>query len=98
MTPVDSERKQPRRGAYLLPSFFTIANIFCGYYALTEAFKAGQLISVDATAAAMYFDYAAKAIGFAVLFDGLDGRIARLMGTASAFGIELDSMADTISF
>ena len=94
----DHKRIGPRRGAYLLPSFFTIANIFCGYYALTEAFRAGQLISVDLAAAAVYFDYAAKAIGFAVLFDGLDGRLARLMGTTSAFGTELDSMADTISF
>ena len=94
----DPSPRRPRRGAYLLPSFFTIGNIFCGYYALTEAFRAGQLISVDLAAAAVAFDYAAKAIGYAVLFDGLDGRIARLMGTSSAFGTELDSMADTISF
>ena len=92
------ERTQPRRGAYLLPSFFTIANIFCGYFALMETFQAGQLIFKDVAAAALHFDYAAKAIGFAVLFDGLDGRIARLMGTTSAFGTELDSMADTITF
>lgn len=46
----------------------------------------------------MHFDFAAKAIGFAVLFDGLDGRIARLMGTSSPFGTELDSLADTITF
>ena len=93
-----SRPEAPRRGAYLLPSFFTIANIFCGYYALTESFRAGALISVDLAAAAAHFDAAAKAIGFAVLFDGLDGRIARLMGTTSAFGMELDSMADTITF
>ncbi|OFW38717.1 MAG: hypothetical protein A3J28_12105 [Acidobacteria bacterium RIFCSPLOWO2_12_FULL_60_22] len=91
-------RKQLRRGAYLLPSFFTMANIFCGYYALTETFRAGQLVALDPGVAALYFDAAAKAIGFAVLFDGMDGRIARLMGTSSAFGMELDSMADTITF
>lgn len=95
----ESARSQaPRRGAYLVPSLFTMANIFCGYFAITEAFKAGQLFLVSPETAAAHFDVAAKAIGFAVLFDGLDGRIARLMGTTSAFGKELDSMADTITF
>ncbi len=88
----------PRRGAYLLPSLFTVANIFCGYFALTESFKAGLLVAQDVTAAGMHFDIAAKAIGVAVLFDGMDGWIARQMGTSSAFGKELDSMADTITF
>ena len=87
-----------RAGAYVLPSFFTVANVFCGYFALTETFHAGQWISVDMTVAAAHFDAAARAIGFAVLFDGLDGRLARLMGTSSAFGKEFDSLADTISF
>ena len=98
MNPWPSRPKAPRRGAYLLPSFFTMANIFCGYFALTEAFRAGQLVALDPAAAAPFFDAAAKAIGFAVLFDGMDGRIARLMGTSSAFGMELDSLADTITF
>jgi CDP-diacylglycerol--serine O-phosphatidyltransferase len=86
------------RGAYLIPSLFTVANVFCGYLALTEVFKAGLLLSEDMSLAARHFDVAAKAIGFAVLFDGLDGRIARLMGTTSPFGMELDSLADTITF
>lgn len=90
--------KPPRRGAYLIPSFFTMANVFCGYVALTEAFRAGQLVLQNLGSAAGHFDVAAKAIGFAVLFDGLDGRIARLMGTTSPFGKELDSLADTITF
>jgi len=93
-----SRRKQPLRGAYLIPSLFTMANVFCGYVALMEAFKAGQLVLQDSALAAGHFDLAARAIGFAVLFDGLDGRIARLMGTTSPFGMELDSLADTISF
>jgi len=75
-----------------------MANVFCGYYALTEAFKAGLLMGQDLELAALHFDVAAKAIGFAVLFDGLDGRIARLMNTTSPFGKELDSLADTITF
>ena len=90
--------KQPRRGAYVLPSFFTVANVFCGFFALTETFRAGQLFATDLAAASGHFDAAARAIGFAVLFDGLDGRLARLMGTSSAFGKEFDSLADTISF
>jgi CDP-diacylglycerol--serine O-phosphatidyltransferase len=75
-----------------------MANVFCGYFALMEIFKAGELAAHNLQAAALHFDYAAMAIGFAVLFDGLDGRIARLMGVSSSFGTELDSLADTISF
>src|SRR4030065_342420 len=93
-----SRKGAPRRGAYVIPSLFTMANVFCGYFALMETFKAGQLALLDPSGAALAFDAAAKAIGFAVLFDGLDGRMARLMKTASAFGKELDSLADTVSF
>jgi len=75
-----------------------MANVFCGYFALMEAFKGGMMIAQNINIAGLHFDYAAKAIGFAVLFDGLDGRIARLMGTTSPFGKELDSLADTITF
>ncbi len=98
MEPTPTRTRPPRRGAYLLPSLFTVANAFCGYFALTESFKAGQLIPADMQAAALHFDYAARAIGWAVVFDGMDGRIARLMGTSSAFGKELDSIADAITF
>ncbi|OFW11093.1 MAG: hypothetical protein A3G20_05145 [Acidobacteria bacterium RIFCSPLOWO2_12_FULL_59_11] len=98
MPSIRTNQKALRRGAYLLPSFFTMANIFCGYLALTEVFEAGQLISHNLAAAAGHFDIAAKAIGFAVLFDGLDGRVARLMGVSSSFGKELDSIADAITF
>jgi CDP-diacylglycerol---serine O-phosphatidyltransferase len=77
-----------RRGVYLLPSFFTVANMMCGYYAILSAFE-GR---------ASDFDNAAIAIGVAFLFDSFDGRIARAMGTHSDFGKELDSLADIISF
>jgi CDP-diacylglycerol--serine O-phosphatidyltransferase len=97
-TTISRYNKQPRRGAYLIPSFFTMANVFCGYFALMEVFRAGLLMTQNMDAAAQHFDFAAMAIGFAVLFDGLDGRIARLMGTTSPFGQELDSLADTITF
>jgi CDP-diacylglycerol--serine O-phosphatidyltransferase len=77
-----------RRGVYLLPTFFTVANMMCGYYAILSAFE-GRTSD---------FDKAAIAIGVAFLFDSLDGRIARAMGTHSDFGKELDSLADIISF
>lgn len=77
-----------RRGVYLLPTFFTVANMMCGYYAILSAFE-GR---------ASDFDKAAIAIGVAFLFDSLDGRVARAMGTHSDFGKELDSLADIISF
>ena len=90
-----SNRLQPvRRGAYLLPSLFTVANLFCGYFALMQILNA--VLSPEV--AAQHLDAAAKAIGFAVLFDLLDGRLARLTNTASAFGREFDSLADVISF
>jgi CDP-diacylglycerol--serine O-phosphatidyltransferase len=84
----------PRRGAYILPSLFTVGNIFCGYFALTEAFKG----AVSPEAAAAHLDAAAKAIGLALLLDGFDGRVARLTNTTSAFGREFDSLADAITF
>ncbi len=85
------ERKRLRRGLYILPSLFTTLNIAAGYYAIAQALQ-GQI------AEPWHFDNAAKAIGFAVVFDGLDGRIARLTNTTSDFGRELDSLADVITF
>ena len=87
-------KKKTRRvnkGMYILPSIFTTANIGLGYYAILQVFSGGVVDSG-------HFDNAAKAIGFAVLFDGLDGRIARMTGTTSDFGRELDSLADVITF
>lgn len=74
-----------RRGIYLLPSLFTVGNMFCGYACIVHAMR-GE------------FHIAAPFIGFAMVLDMLDGRIARMTGTASDFGIELDSLADVISF
>ena len=81
----------PRRGMYVLPSLFTAGNIGAGYYAITQSVQ-GSIADPN------YFDRAALAIGFAVLFDGLDGRIARMTNTTSEFGKELDSLADVITF
>jgi CDP-diacylglycerol--serine O-phosphatidyltransferase len=73
------------RGIYLLPSLFTAGTLVCGYVALLSTLRGD-------------FDYAAKAIGYAILFDALDGRIARLTNSSSDFGREFDSLADVIGF
>jgi CDP-diacylglycerol--serine O-phosphatidyltransferase len=85
-------RRRFSKGMYILPSLFTTANMGLGFYAILEV--------MHATLAdpKLHLNNAAKAIGFAVLFDGLDGRIARMTGTTSDFGRELDSLADAITF
>jgi CDP-diacylglycerol--serine O-phosphatidyltransferase len=74
---------------FVLPSLFTVSSIFCGFYAIT-------LCAGMPTARQLYS--AAIAIFFAIFFDGFDGRVARLTKTQSEFGVELDSLADVISF
>ena len=74
-----------RRGIYWLPNLFTIAALFAGFYAIVQA-MGGR------------FEQAAIAIFVAMVLDGLDGRIARLTRTQSAFGAELDSLSDMVSF
>ncbi|WP_348759250.1 CDP-diacylglycerol--serine O-phosphatidyltransferase [Candidatus Methylocalor cossyra] len=81
------ERPTPhrRRGVYILPNLFTTAALFAGFYAVTATLN-------------QRFELAAIAIFVAMALDGLDGRVARLTNTQSAFGAEYDSMADMISF
>ena len=74
-----------RRGIYWLPNLFTIIALFAGFYAIVQAMS-GR------------FEHAAIAIFVAMVFDGLDGRVARLTRTQSAFGAELDSLSDMVSF
>ena len=87
----DRPRGRMRKGMYILPSLFTTANIAAGFYAILQSTHAS-------VTEPWHLDFAAKAIGFAVLFDGLDGRIARMTRTDSEFGKELDSLADVITF
>src|SRR5690349_22238294 len=99
----DRAPRRFRKGMYILPSIFTAANVLLGYYAILQVVHGAiQYAVANATQSpvqqAWHFDNAAKAIGFAVLFDGLDGRIARMTGTSSDFGRELDSLADVITF
>jgi len=74
-----------RRGVYLLPNLFTTGALFAGFYAMVAAMRDD-------------FESAAIAIFFAMVFDGLDGRIARLTNTSSKFGAEYDSLSDMVSF
>jgi CDP-diacylglycerol--serine O-phosphatidyltransferase len=104
---METETKNPERrglgkGLYLIPSVFTAANIGMGFYAVMSAVRGFQLIGTgnesDLILAASYLDNAAKAIGWAVLFDMLDGRIARLTKTTTEIGVQLDSIADVVTF
>ncbi len=77
--------KLRRRGIYLLPSAFTVANIFCGFYSTISSIR-GDLA------------FAAILIGVAIVLDTLDGRVARMANASSEFGKEFDSLADQVSF
>ncbi|MBN7795666.1 CDP-diacylglycerol--serine O-phosphatidyltransferase [Parahaliea mediterranea] len=81
----ENGRTVRRQGVYLLPNLFTTGALFAGFYAVIAAMR-GE------------FEAAAIAIFFAAVFDGLDGRIARLTNTSSKFGAEYDSLADMVSF
>ena len=83
-----------RRGMYLLPSLFTVGNIAAGYFSITQTIAAISGIGDVHT----HLDWAAIAILFAIPFDSLDGRIARMTNTCTDFGKELDSLADAITF
>jgi CDP-diacylglycerol---serine O-phosphatidyltransferase len=74
-----------KRGVFLIPSLFTVANLFCGYACVVYSTRAD-------------FDTAALFIGIAMILDTLDGFLARLTNSSTAFGLELDSLADVVSF
>jgi len=97
---ISLERRGLKKGLYLIPSAFTAANIGMGFYAVMAALRGFQLSAVetDLVRASSYLDSAAKAIGWAVLFDMLDGRIARMTKTTTEIGIQLDSIADVVTF
>ena len=81
-----SEPNRPRhKGIYLLPNAFTTANLFCGFFAIVQAMN-------------NRFEMAAIAIFFALVMDGMDGRVARMTHTQSAFGEQYDSLTDMVSF
>ena len=86
-------RRGLRKGLYLIPSLFTAANIGMGFYSVMASLRGFQLLgnsAPDFARVTEHFDHAAIAIGFALLFDMLDGRIARLTKTTTEIGIQLD--------
>lgn len=93
-----SPTRRPRRAAYALPTLFTAGNIFLGFLAILRAIEGALLGASGQLGSNPHFEVAAKAIGIAVVLDGLDGRIARLTNTVSDFGREMDSLADVITF
>ncbi|HEX8284271.1 MAG TPA: phosphatidylcholine/phosphatidylserine synthase [Pyrinomonadaceae bacterium] len=97
------ERRGLKKGLYLLPSAFTAANVGMGYFAVMGALRGFQLLGDGSEgeavrAATVHFDNASRAIGWAILFDTLDGRIARLTKTTTELGIQFDSIADVLTF
>jgi CDP-diacylglycerol--serine O-phosphatidyltransferase len=83
------DREQRRgRGVYLLPGAFTVGNLLCGFYAVLATLQGGTA----------QFDDAARAIGFAIVFDAFDGFVARITHTNTEFGKQFDSLADMVSF
>src|SRR6185312_1877769 len=93
------ERRGLKKGLYLIPSAFTAANILMGFYTIMSALRAFQLIGIGETSRAVgYLDKGAMAIGWALLADMLDGRIARLTKTTTEIGVQLDSLADVVTF
>ena len=79
------DRPRIRTGLSIVPSLFTIGNMFAGYYSIASTLNGN-------------YDYAAIAIGVGAVLDMMDGRIARMTGTASEFGMHLDSLADVLTF
>jgi CDP-diacylglycerol---serine O-phosphatidyltransferase len=81
-----------RKGVYIFPNMITTAALFCGFYAIITTMKADPITPGNSFITAGWF------ILMAMVFDALDGRVARLTNTTSAFGVEYDSLADLISF
>jgi CDP-diacylglycerol--serine O-phosphatidyltransferase len=82
---LDTESSRPRKGIYLLPNLLTTGALFGGFFAVLSGFNGG-------------FELAAIAIFVAMVFDGLDGRVARMTNTQSDFGVQYDSLSDMVSF
>lgn len=98
----EEEIKPPHRGLkkglYVIPTLFTAANVAMGYLAVLSSIRGYQLSVESPELAAGYFNSAGLAIGLAILFDTVDGRIARATRTATEIGVQFDSLADVLTF
>jgi CDP-diacylglycerol--serine O-phosphatidyltransferase len=100
--PAPTGHKGLKKGVYLVPSLFTAMNILAGFYSLMATMSGFRLLGIGGPSAIKEasdrFDYAAMAIGWAFVCDMLDGRIARMTKSTTEIGIQLDSLADIVSF
>lgn len=99
---MEEDNKPPhkglKKGLYVIPSAFTAANIAMGFLAVLSSVRGFRLVAASPEQAAVYFGYAAQAIVLAMVFDTLDGRVARLTRTSTEIGVQLDSLADVLTF
>jgi CDP-diacylglycerol--serine O-phosphatidyltransferase len=99
VAPSPAGHKGLRKGVYVVPSLFTAMNILAGFYSLMATMSGFLFLGLkDSSGAARRFDSAAIAIGLAFVCDTLDGRIARMTKSTTEIGIQLDSLADVVSF
>lgn len=87
-----------KKGLYVIPTIFTAANVAMGFLAVLFSMRGFQIAQTLPEHAAAYFNSAAIAIGLAILFDTLDGRVARMTRTATEIGVQFDSLADVLTF
>ena len=87
-----------KKGLYVIPTLFTAANVAMGYLAILSSIRGFHLSAADPALAATYFNSAGLAIGLAILFDTVDGRVARATRTATEIGVQFDSLADVLTF
>jgi CDP-diacylglycerol--serine O-phosphatidyltransferase len=100
---METEENKPahkgiKKGLYVIPTMFTAANVGMGFLAVLYSMRGFQVVGQNAELAGKYFNYAAVAIGLAILFDTLDGRVARMTRTATEIGVQFDSLADVLTF
>lgn len=98
----ENDLKTPHRGLkkglYVIPTLFTAANVAMGYLAVLSSIRGFSVADTNPELAAYYFDRAGLAIGLAILFDTVDGRVARATRTATEIGVQFDSLADVLTF
>ena len=98
----DEEIKPPhkglKKGLYVIPTLFTAANVAMGYLAVLSSIRGFAVAATHPDLAAGYFNSAGLAIGLAILFDTIDGRVARATRTATEIGVQFDSLADVLTF
>lgn len=99
----EKEDSQPphrgiKKGLYVIPTLFTAANVAMGYLAVLWSIRGYQASTISPELAATYFNSAGLAIGLAILFDTVDGRVARATRTATEIGVQFDSLADVLTF